>query len=343
MRHRQKFSNKKFYPPLFIILLIMITPVFIAHSSDYNFFSQVESLNRKNFKRVADLQRELFDMRQKLIRKNNKFKVGMTEVFKFNVKQVTGFDPSSMQKIHFGSYNGPNAAHNFQCNPRSQSWDWRKHGIPGPIKVQGDCGACWAFTAVNLLEASYRLQKHGQIDLSEQFLINCVASGCSGGFSGKALHFAQKNGLPLENSVPFYGKEKSCDLNKSGKYYTASFGWVSPRRYTKTSVWAIKKALCKYGPIASSIHATRTFLAYKSGIFDEQNRQEPNHALMIIGWDNRKKAFLVQNSWGRDWGENGYGWVQYGSNRIGSYAQWAVLKVGSKRNKNSPPPGMVSE
>ncbi len=340
----KRLSNK--YLQISIILTIF-TPVFFVYSGNYNFFNQVETLNKKNFQNVADLQRNLFEIRQKLIQNNNKFRVGMTEVFKYNVSQVTGFQSSSIQKIHFGSYSGPNTGHHYQCNPRAKSWDWRKHGINGPVKVQGDCGGCWAFTAVTMLESSFRLQKQGNINLSEQFLINCVANGCEGGFSGKALTFTQKHGLPLESSVPFHGKANACELSKSGNYYTSTFGWVSPKKYSKGSVWDIKKALCRYGPIGSTLYATRSFLAYKGGIFDEKISKEPNHAVMIIGWDNTKKAFLIQNSWGRDWGENGFAWIQYGSNRIGSYSQWAVIKVpkNDKQNNNqdNPPPGLVPE
>ena len=84
----------------------------------------------------------------------------------------------------------------------------------------------------------------------------------------------------------------------------------------------IKAALIEHGPLASSFLADNCFTLYESGVFNGQRNRSVNHAVAIIGWDDDKGAWLIKNSWGKDWGEKGFGWVKYGSNNIGLFAAW---------------------
>ena len=119
-------------------------------------------------------------------------------------------------------------------------------------------------------------------------------------------------------------------------YYATDWGVVDPSGdVTKiASVASIKEALCKYGPIAASLVSTQALQDYTNGVFYEtpSNYASPssNHAILIVGWDDDKNAWLIKNSWGTDWGENGYGWVDYGSNNIGRRASWVIAKKAPK-------------
>ncbi|MDY7008249.1 MAG: C1 family peptidase, partial [Cyanobacteriota bacterium] len=75
-------------------------------------------------------------------------------------------------------------------------------------------------------------------------------------------------------------------------------------------------------PVVSAVYMTDVFHAYKGGVYNENAYGTPNHAVTIIGWDDRKRAWLVKNSWGTDWGEDGYIWIAYNTNRIGYGAAW---------------------
>ena len=92
----------------------------------------------------------------------------------------------------------------------------------------------------------------------------------------------------------------------------------------------MKDAICKYGPIAACVKVTEPFQAYVGGIFDENARtagpKDINHAITIVGWDDSKKAYLIKNSWGTEWGEKGYMWIEYGCNNIGYGATWVVVE-----------------
>jgi C1A family cysteine protease len=88
-------------------------------------------------------------------------------------------------------------------------------------------------------------------------------------------------------------------------------------------VQAIKNALCAHGVLATAVNATRMFTGYKSGVFNEgANSSGTNHAINIVGWDNAKRAWLVRNSWNTYWGEQGYGWIEWGSNKVGDGTMW---------------------
>jgi len=88
----------------------------------------------------------------------------------------------------------------------------------------------------------------------------------------------------------------------------------------------LKQALCRYGPLAVAVRATRLFQAYKSGVFNERDTGKVNHGVTLIGWDDNKEAWLIKNSWGTGWGEKGYMWIVYYSNSIGYGASWVEAK-----------------
>lgn len=84
----------------------------------------------------------------------------------------------------------------------------------------------------------------------------------------------------------------------------------------------LKEALIKHGPLAAPIVYDKRLAKYKGGVFDGKNKGMINHVVLLIGWDDEKGAWLIKNSWGEDWGENGFGWIKYGSNNIGMFAAW---------------------
>ncbi|RYY52143.1 MAG: hypothetical protein EOO05_22295, partial [Chitinophagaceae bacterium] len=128
----------------------------------------------------------------------------------------------------------------------------------------------------------------------------------------------------------------ACTESTPGtNYYASDWGIVDPSNDINkiASVANIKNALCKYGVIAASVYVTPLFQNYASGVFYEfaNNTADPvsNHAIDIVGWDDDKGAWLIKNSWGTDWGEDGYMWIKYNSNNIGRRAAWVVAKKAS--------------
>ena len=231
-------------------------------------------------------------------------------------------------------------------SPDSAAFDWVGRNGMTAVKYQGECGSCWAFTACAVVESNFAIRQKKNLDLSEQHLLDCAeapqpvyrggrlvyvtgkAGSCQGGWYGPVFDYLMTKSAELESRLPYKFKEGSCPLPSQNQYRIAAWGYVKPNAGIP-SVREMKEALCKYGPIAACVKVTPALQAYKSGIFDEfapcNGERDINHAITIMGWDDRKGAYLVKNSWGAQWGEKGYFWIKYGCNNIGFGAAWAVI------------------
>jgi hypothetical protein len=218
--------------------------------------------------------------------------------------------------------------------PGDSLGDWRFSKVVMPARDQGQCGCCWAFGTVGALESAYHILNGGPMekkplrDLSEQYVIDCNGAwGCEGGWW--AFPFLISQGTPTESQVPFQARDdRSCPQNLTGLVRASVWGYAIPENpmatpTTKAEINRIKEALCQYGPLAAAINATPQFLSYTGGVYNEPGAGGPvNHAIIIVGWSERKQAWAIKNSWTSAWGEKGFAYVAYGSNAIGTGAAW---------------------
>jgi cathepsin L len=173
-------------------------------------------------------------------------------------------------------------------------------------------------------------------DASERHAQICSGGGdCGGGFAYKVFEWmvSKNKNLANETSYPDNGTNGTCPTGAiSTNYYAVAWGVVDPSGDIGkiAPVDKIKEAICKYGPIAASVNATALFQNYTNGTFFEtaSNYGSPssNHAIVLVGWDDDKGAWLMKNSWGTGWGEDGYMWIKYNSNNIGRRAAWILAK-----------------
>ncbi len=203
------------------------------------------------------------------------------------------------------------------------------------VQYQGICGSCWAFTAAAVYETDYLLKNGTTLDISEQAILDCAADkngkdagSCDGGWYGGVFDYLTTKGARTEKDDPYKGKSGFCSSSSKTKYTISKWGYIR-RDAGIPSVQEMKAAIAKYGAIAATVKVTPAFQAYKSGVFDEfasvSGPNDVNHAITIVGWDDNKKAYLVKNSWGPNWGDKGYIWVEYGCNNIGYGASWIVV------------------
>jgi C1A family cysteine protease len=231
-------------------------------------------------------------------------------------------------------------------SPDAAAFNWADRGKVTPIKFQGQCGSCWAFTSGAVVESNYLIRKNATLDLSEQNFLDCAeteqqayrgdrvvtvkkhAGTCQGGWYGPVFEYLKTNSAALESEVPYKSRESGCVTAGTNKYRITAWGYVKPDAGIP-SVRQMKEALCKYGPLAACVKVTEAFQAYKSGVFDEftecNGERDINHAITIVGWDDAKESYLIKNSWGTGWGDNGYVWIKYGCNNIGYGAAWVLV------------------
>lgn len=178
-------------------------------------------------------------------------------------------------------------------------------------------------------EASYGIANNIQIDVSEQHALNCVKPGtCDGGWYQWVFAWMISDGVADETALPYRGQEGTCTPGVKSPYRAAVSGFVSDQVRIPTAE-QIKEAICAHGPVAVAVNATPAFAAYTGGVFNENDPGEINHAVLLVGWDDDKGAWLLKNSWGASWGEGGYMWIAYTSNSIGTMAAW-VHAAGQK-------------
>lgn len=218
------------------------------------------------------------------------------------------------------------------------AFTWKDSGKTTAVKYQGTCGSCWAFTSTAVYETNYKIKNNRDIDLSEQFILDCAkdsrgsnVGSCNGGWYSGVFDFFMQTGALTESERPYRGKDGSCtSASSKSPYRVIKHGYIR-RDAGIPSVKEMKEAIAKYGAIATSVKVTPAFQAYAGGIFDEHTsvtgQKDVNHAVTVVGWDDNKRAYLVENSWGPQWGEKGFVWIEYGCNNIGYGASWVVVSV----------------
>ena len=223
-------------------------------------------------------------------------------------------------------------------SPSASAFSWRDQ--LGTVRDQKSCGSCWAFATIGVLEGVQRLINGQTLDLSEQSMVNCVPSVDSyGNCDGNTLHnsfdYLTTSNVPLESAAPYQGKTGTCAASNKGPYGLKDWGFVGDD-YTKPTVTEVKQALITHGPIAASVRVTDAFQAYSGGTFDENEAGSTNHAIVLVGWDDTRGAWHLRNSWGTDWGEEGYMWIKYGSNSVGKNAIWAEIQPSANKPAAQP-------
>ncbi|CAF1377160.1 unnamed protein product [Adineta steineri] len=169
-----------------------------------------------------------------------------------------------------------------------------------------------AYSAVGSIEGAYAIKTSKLVSLSEQQLVDCSTKqgnmGCNGGLMTQSFEYLEEaGGIESEDTYPYKGHEETCTFNTS-KVVVKVCGFVN---ISSGNEDALKQAVALIGPIATAVDASRTsFQMYQSGVYEEPqcSSDQPSHGIFIVGYGNEsgKDYWLLKNSWGTDWGEQGY-------------------------------------
>ena len=304
----------------------------------------------------TDLDSLIFQQFQKFIKKYQKKYTSIDEflaryeVFRRNVMAtfkeenslyqtgITKFSDLTKQefaKIYLNLNYDAMAMANFDptivkvSNAAPAAYDWRDYGRVSPVKDQGSCGSCWAFSTVANLEGLYYANKGVMKTFSEQMLVDCDTSdsGCNGGLMEYAFTWLKKNGgIMTDTDYPYKGVKSTCRSDKS-KYVDMTITGYK-KLGSSWSTWSavdedeVKEFLYETGPLAIALNAD-PLQTYSSGILDVTSTKCPtsgiNHAVTLVGYgtENNVAYWIVKNSWGTSWGEKGYFRIRRGNGTCG--------------------------
>ena len=188
---------------------------------------------------------------------------------------------------------------------------WREAGAVSPVKNQLDCGSCWAFSASEAIEGEWFLKQDQLYNLSEQELVDCSGylgnMGCGGGSMDAAFEYVIQNGLCLNQSYPYNATDGQCQNKTCTKKVHIDKYYDVPHNNEKQ----LEKAVVKQ-PISVAIQANmRSFQLYKKGIYSDPDcGDQLDHGVLLVGYgydpDLDMNYWIVKNSWGDNWGEQGY-------------------------------------
>merc|ERR1719323_1221892 len=197
-------------------------------------------------------------------------------------------------------------------NPTSV--DWVAENKVTPVKNQGQCGSCWAFSTTGAIEARYAIARGSLTSLSEQELVDCAGSegnnGCRGGLMDYGFEYVERQGgLCTESSFPYVAKTETRQCNALRSACGQKMDAISGYKDVRSSDSAALEAAVAQGPVSVAIEADQSaFQLYRSGVLTGRCGAQLDHGVLAVGYSNDAPTpyWKVKNSWGANWGEAGY-------------------------------------
>jgi len=201
------------------------------------------------------------------------------------------------------------------------TFDWRKAN-PNPVtavKDQGQCGSCWAFSATENIESMNILHGNPHTKLSPEQIVDCdtVDQGCNGGDTPTAFNYVTNaGGMMTETAYPYTaggGQAGPCQFDpKMVAAKISNFTWAIPvcaSSCDKQDITKLRTALSTIGPFAICVYA-QPWQDYQGGVFSDasciHSYPQLDHCVQMVGYDWNKGYWIIRNSWGTNWGESGY-------------------------------------
>ena len=298
----------------------------------------------------AQLTTRVEAMRTELQKQGKTFQVGVNPAMQYSLDQICGLKPE-LRQFDYSAHAEGGYLNNERQAEASIVYPAKYVGWFSSVKDQGQCGSCWAFSTIASLEGA-ALKKHGYPQgkvnangsittsgditiLSEQQVLSCNPFGydCNGGW----FSFDMFNPANLDKGTGYYkGAIPAADFGYVAQAVACSF--YTSTTYTPVSQWgyvgsgngipsvyAIKAAIYKWGGVSAGVYADAYFQAYTGGVFTATDNTSPcDHAIVLVGWDDTKGAWLLKNSWSSQWGINGFMWIKYGANSVGTTPAWVL-------------------
>ncbi|KAK8888635.1 hypothetical protein M9Y10_033367 [Tritrichomonas musculus] len=317
---------------MFLFLTSFASCAYILQHEEKSFLSWMRSTNQFFTGDEYKLRLGIFLTNSRLVQQHN----SAHKKFTVKLNKFAAYTPSEYQallgfRMILKRYRETRPSRKLSI----ANFDWREKGVVNNIKDQGQCGSCYAFSAIQAAESANAIATGELPSFSEQNIVDCATIvdfcyGCDGGqIYGAFDHLIkrQKGKFVLESDYPYLGVDGECqfdDLPHVGSIST----YVNIIEGDENDL----EAKVQIGPVAVAIDASNwSFQLYNSGIYDEPNciSSKLDHGVGCVGYgsEDGTKYWIVRNSWGTSWGENGYIRMIWKDNQCGIASMACIPSV----------------
>ncbi|KAF7668537.1 hypothetical protein LDENG_00006050 [Lucifuga dentata] len=241
---------------------------------------------------------------------------------KYGINQFSDLSPSEFKDLYLRAsadraplYSGP------KPEGLPAKFDWRDKAVMAPVQNQQACGSCWAFSVVEAMQAVHAIAGGQLEELSVQQVLDCCFQnqGCNGGSTVQALNWLKQSRVKLvpQSEYPYKAITGICH------FFSQSHDGVALKDFVAYDYSGREEAmmsrLVQQGPLAVIVDAI-SWQDYLGGIIQFHcSSQQANHAVLVVGYDTTGEIpyWIVQNTWGTTWGNEGYVYIKIGGNICG--------------------------
>jgi cathepsin L len=271
-----------------------------------------------------DYRNTIFNTNVRTIYKHN-LAASNTGSWTMTVNKFADLTPTEFKRLYSMNYTPftSNSTFTVPVSALPASVDWTDKGVVTPVKDQGQCGSCWAFSATGAMEGAWAI-KHSQLfNLSEQELVDCSVpqgnQGCNGGLMDQAFQYVVANGLATDHEYPYTATGPNACKSETSVMTITGFSDVPANSET-----ALMSAIVQQ-PVSVAVEADQSvFQFYSGGVMNSACGTNLDHGVLAVGYGSLKGQdyYKVKNSWGADWGTDGY--ILLGRGNFGAKGQCGI-------------------
>ncbi|XP_041800125.1 cathepsin O isoform X2 [Chelmon rostratus] len=283
---------------------------------------------REQFLRISEVGREEFRLRQLHFQSATKRHAYLNsfstapQSAKYGINQFSDLSQKEFRDLYLrASADRAPLFPGLKTQGLPAKFDWRDKAVVAPVQNQEACGSCWAFSVVGAMQSVHAIGGSQLVQLSVQQVLDCSFQneGCNGGSPVRALNWLKQTRVKLvpQSEYPYKAETGICH------FFSQSHGGVSVKNFTAHDFSGQEEAmmgqLVKHGPLVAIVDAV-SWQDYLGGIIQHHcSSQWSNHAVLVVGYNTTGDIpyWIVQNSWGSTWGNEGYVYIKIGGNVCG--------------------------